>query len=102
MLTNRQLFLQHVGQTSDQPLMLEIERAEGIYMYDNRKQQYIDLISGVSVNNIGHRHPAVVEAIEKWFSHRSLSSPNIYPICCLRLWMPSILLILVARPWRQP
>jgi len=65
MLTNRQLFLQHVGQTSDQPLMLEIERAEGIYMYDTRGQQYIDLISGVSVNNIGHRHPAVVEAVEE-------------------------------------
>lgn len=65
MLTNRQLFLQHVGQTSDQPLMLEIERAEGIYMYDTRGRQYIDLISGVSVNNIGHRHPAVVEAIEE-------------------------------------
>ncbi|MFO7938584.1 MAG: aspartate aminotransferase family protein [Bacteroidales bacterium] len=65
MLTNRQLFLQHVGQTSDQPLMLEIERAEGIYMYDNHGQQYIDLISGVSVNNIGHRHPAVIEAVER-------------------------------------
>jgi len=65
MLTNRQLFLQHVGQTSDFPLMLEIERAEGIYMYDTQGQQYIDLISGVSVNNIGHRHPAVIEAIEE-------------------------------------
>jgi len=64
MLSNRQLFLQHVGQTSDFPLQLEIERAEGIYMYDTTGKAYIDMISGVSVSNIGHRHPAVVQAVK--------------------------------------
>lgn len=65
MISQRQLFLQHVGQTSDFPLQLEIERAEGIYMYDIHDKEYIDLISGVSVSNVGHRHPQVVDAIKK-------------------------------------
>lgn len=65
MLTNRQLFLHHLGQTSSSPLMLEIERAEGVFLYDPSGKKYIDLISGVSVSNTGHRHPRVVEAVKK-------------------------------------
>ena len=64
MLTNRQLFLQHLGQTSLAPMMLEIERAEGIYMYGPHGEKYIDLISGVSVSNTGHGHPRVIEAVK--------------------------------------
>jgi acetylornithine/N-succinyldiaminopimelate aminotransferase len=64
MLTNRQLFLQHLGQTSVTPMMLEIVRAEGIYMYGPDGEKYIDLISGVSVSNTGHCHPKVVEAVK--------------------------------------
>jgi len=65
MLTNRQLFQNFQAQTSEEPLMLEIERAEGIYMYDKEGKAYTDLISGVSVSNIGHRHPKVVSAIKE-------------------------------------
>jgi acetylornithine/succinyldiaminopimelate/putrescine aminotransferase len=65
MLNNRQLFLLHLGQTSSAPLMLEIERAEGVYMYGPSGKKYLDLISGVSVSNTGHRHPKVVEAVKK-------------------------------------
>src|SRR5665811_1540567 len=65
MLTNRQMFLQHLGQTSSAPMMLEIVRAEGVYMYGPDGQKYIDLISGVSVSNTGHCHPRVVEAVKK-------------------------------------
>ncbi len=65
MISHRQLFFQHVGQTSTAPLALEIERAEGIYMYDTDGKRYIDLVSGVSVNNVGHRHPKVVQAIKE-------------------------------------
>ncbi|MEP7127575.1 MAG: aminotransferase class III-fold pyridoxal phosphate-dependent enzyme [Chitinophagales bacterium] len=64
MLSERQLFLRHVAQTSDAPMMLEIERAEGIYLYDVNGKAYIDLISGISVSSIGHRHPVVISAIE--------------------------------------
>lgn len=65
MLTNRQLFLLHLGQTSRAPLLLEIEKAEGVYLYAPDGKRYIDLISGVSVSNTGHRHPEVVKAIIK-------------------------------------
>ncbi|MGV3589034.1 MAG: aspartate aminotransferase family protein [Adhaeribacter sp.] len=64
MLSNRQLFLQHQAQTSDFPLMLEIEKAEGVYLYDVNGQAYLDLISGIGVSNIGHRHPEVIAAIQ--------------------------------------
>jgi len=64
MISQRQLFLKHVGQTSDFPLQLEIDRAEGIYIFDRNEKSYIDLISGVSVSNVGHVHPKVVKAIK--------------------------------------
>ena len=64
-MNNRQLFLQHVGQTSQAPLCLDIVKAEGSKMWDAHGKSYIDLIAGISVCNIGHRHPAVVEAIKK-------------------------------------
>ncbi|MRR20510.1 aspartate aminotransferase family protein [bacterium] len=61
----RQLFLDHIGKTSPTPLMLEIERAEGSFLYDSSGRDYLDLISGVSVSNTGHRHPAVVAAVKE-------------------------------------
>jgi len=64
MLTNRQLFLRHLGQTSPEPMLLEIIRAEGVYLYGVDGRKYIDLISGVSVSNTGHRHPKIVEAVK--------------------------------------
>ena len=64
MFSNRQLFLQFLGQTSPSPLMIEIESAEGVYLYGPDGKQYFDLISGVSVSNVGHNHPKVVEAIK--------------------------------------
>ena len=64
-MNNRQLFLQHVGQTSEAPLCLNIVKAEGSKMWDATGKEYIDLIAGISVCNIGHRHPKVVEAIKK-------------------------------------
>jgi acetylornithine/succinyldiaminopimelate/putrescine aminotransferase len=39
-------------------------KAEGVYMWDKGGKEYIDLIGGISVCNIGHRHPRVVEAIK--------------------------------------
>ena len=59
----RQIFLSSVGQTSEQPLLLEVDRALGVYIYDTVGKEYIDLNSGISVSSLGHCHPAVVEAI---------------------------------------
>ncbi|RCH56554.1 aspartate aminotransferase family protein [Mucilaginibacter hurinus] len=64
MSTLRQLFLANNAQTTNFPLLLEFVRAEGIYMYDAQGKAYIDLISGIGVSNLGHRHPAVVDAIK--------------------------------------
>jgi len=64
MLTNRQLFQQFLAQTSDSPIGLEIEYAEGMYLYSADGKKYMDLISGISVSNTGHRHPEVVTAIK--------------------------------------
>ena len=63
-LTNRQLFLRHQAQTSPTPLLLEIERAEGCWMYGPDGARYLDLISGIAVSNVGHRHPRVLAAIQ--------------------------------------
>jgi acetylornithine/succinyldiaminopimelate/putrescine aminotransferase len=63
MLTPRQLFLRHQAQTSGFPLLLEIERAEGVYMYTPEGRPILDLISGIGVSNVGHRHPRVLQAI---------------------------------------
>ncbi|MDJ0366971.1 aspartate aminotransferase family protein [Hymenobacter sp. H14-R3] len=64
MLTPRQLFLRHQAQTSEFPLLLEIERAEGVYMYTPEGRPILDLISGIGVSNVGHRHPRVMQAIK--------------------------------------
>lgn len=63
MMTNRQLFLQHVGQTSEAPMALEMVRAEGLFQYDAEGKAYMDLIGGISVCNLGHGHPSVLKAI---------------------------------------
>lgn len=65
MLTPKQLFLMHVGQTSPAPMLLEISSARGSVMFGPDGREYIDLISGVSVSNTGHCHPHVVEAVKK-------------------------------------
>ncbi len=63
-MNQRELFLQHVAQTSDAPLALEIVRAAGCKMWDRDGKEYIDVISGISVCNVGHCHPRVVKAIK--------------------------------------
>ena len=60
----RQLFLSHVARTNEIPLMLEVERAEGMYIYDTTGKKYMDMNSGISVSSLGHCHPRVVEAVK--------------------------------------
>lgn len=63
-MTLRQAFLQYMAQTSETPLLLEIERAEGVFMYGPDGKSYLDLISGIGVSNVGHCHPKVVGAVQ--------------------------------------
>lgn len=64
-MTQRELFLRHIAQTSPAPLALEIVKADCCTLYDAAGKEYIDLIGGISVANVGHRHPKVIEAIQK-------------------------------------
>ncbi len=59
----RTQFLQHIGQTSPAPQLIEVARAEGVFFYTPEGKPYYDLISGVSVSNVGHSNPAVVDAV---------------------------------------
>lgn len=64
MLSNRQLFLAHQAQTTNFPLMLEIESAQGVYLTSPESKQYLDFISGISVSSLGHGNEAVKTAIK--------------------------------------
>lgn len=57
-------FLKYQGQTNQEPYLIDVDKAEGIYIWDKNGKKYVDMIAGVAVNNIGHRHPKVVEAIK--------------------------------------
>ncbi|MBC7914516.1 MAG: aminotransferase class III-fold pyridoxal phosphate-dependent enzyme, partial [Pyrinomonadaceae bacterium] len=64
MVNLRQLFLLNNAQTSSTPRLLEIDRAEGLYLYAPDGKKYMDMVSGFAVSNIGHRHPRVIKAIK--------------------------------------
>ncbi|HSU26921.1 MAG TPA: aminotransferase class III-fold pyridoxal phosphate-dependent enzyme, partial [Chitinophagaceae bacterium] len=64
-MNERELFFTHLAQTSPSPLALEIVKAEGCVLYDKDENEYIDLVGGISVANTGHRHPKVIQAIQK-------------------------------------
>src|SRR5260221_433406 len=59
-----EVFLKHLAQPSPFPFLISIERAEGVYLYAPDGKKYIDMISGIGVSNVGHRHPHVVRAIK--------------------------------------
>ena len=61
----RKQFLAHVGQTSPEPMMIEVARAEGVFFYTPEGKHYYDLVAGVSVSNVGHANPRVVEAVQR-------------------------------------
>jgi len=65
MKTLRQLFFEHVGQTSENPLGLNISKADGIFLFDSDGKKYIDFISGISVSNLGHGNPHIIKAVKE-------------------------------------
>ena len=64
-MTERELFYRHLGLPAFGPMALDIIKAEGVFLYDREGKDYIDMISGISVSNAGHRHPQVLEAIRR-------------------------------------
>jgi acetylornithine/N-succinyldiaminopimelate aminotransferase len=65
----RQLFLQHNAQTTFFPLLLEMERADGVFIWDTSGKRYFDLISGIAVSNVGHGNKKVIDAITMQVQH---------------------------------
>lgn len=63
-MTLKEDFLKFQGQTNQSPYLIDVDRAEGIYIYDKSGKSYMDMIAGVAVNNIGHRHPKVISALK--------------------------------------
>ncbi|MDD4603228.1 MAG: aspartate aminotransferase family protein [Bacteroidales bacterium] len=64
-MTNRELFYRYLGLPSFTPVGLEIVKAEGLYLFDREGKKYFDMVSGITVSNIGNRHPKVLEAIRE-------------------------------------
>ena len=64
-MSKKNSFFRHVAQTSDAPMALEIDYAEGPFIYTKDGHKYVDFISGIAVSSLGHRHPKVVEAVKK-------------------------------------
>ena len=62
---HKEQFYSHIALTSDEPMALEVESAEGPFIYTKDGKRYVDFISGIAVSSLGHRHPAVTEAIKK-------------------------------------
>jgi acetylornithine/succinyldiaminopimelate/putrescine aminotransferase len=63
MISNKELFRKYLAQTSENPAGLEVARAEGNYLYSPEGKRYLDLISGISVSNLGHANLEVKKAI---------------------------------------
>jgi acetylornithine/succinyldiaminopimelate/putrescine aminotransferase len=61
----RDNFMRHLAQTSEAPIALEIERAEGSWLYCTDGRRYLDLIAGIGVSALGHGNPAVLAAINR-------------------------------------
>ena len=57
-------FLKYQAQTNPHPIGLDVAKAEGIYIWDTTGKKYFDLVAGLAVNNVGHRHPKVMAAIQ--------------------------------------
>ena len=63
-MNRQQQFLKLQGQTNQTPYLIDVEKAEGIYIWDKSGKKYMDMIAGVAVTNVGHRHPKVLAAIQ--------------------------------------
>ena len=63
-MEDKNRFLKELAQTNPSPFLVEVDRAEGIYIYDVHEKKYMDLIEGLCVNNIGHNHPKIIKSIK--------------------------------------
>ena len=70
-INSKRLFLDYLAPTSPEPMMLEVERAEGVFIYSPDGKKYLDLISGIAVSSLGHQHPEVINAVGNQLRHHA-------------------------------
>jgi len=58
-------FLKYQAKTTPYPMGMEVKRAKGCYIIDQKGKKHLDFVAGVSACSIGHRHPDVVRAMKK-------------------------------------
>lgn len=61
---NSEKFSPLLAKTSPYPLGIEVDRAEGSYIYDKSGKAFLDFISGIGVSALGHAQPAILKAIK--------------------------------------
>jgi acetylornithine/N-succinyldiaminopimelate aminotransferase len=96
-MTQRELFLRHVAQTSEAPLCFQVSKAEGVYLFDEAGKKHIDLIGGISVCNVGHGNEKVIAAIKEQAEHylhvmvygEVIQSPQVKYAQSLAKYLPS-------------
>ena len=54
MISALDIFKKYQAQTFTYPSLLEVEKAEGSYIFDTNKKKYLDFIAGVSATSVGH------------------------------------------------
>lgn len=55
----------HVNPVLSRSARIVVDRAKGSFVYDLNGDAYLDFTTGIAVNNVGHCHPKVVEAVQK-------------------------------------
>jgi len=64
-MNRKESFLKHQAQITKTPFLLDIEKAEGSYIYTTDNKKYIDLVAGVSSCTLGHSNPIIINAVKK-------------------------------------
>jgi len=59
------MYTPFLANTTNFPFGIEVDRAEGVFIYDKKGKKYFDLIAGIAVSNLGHQHPYVIDQIKK-------------------------------------
>lgn len=60
------------------PIPVVVERAEGVWVFDPEGNRYMDMLSGYSALNQGHRHPNIIKALKEQADKVTLTSRAFY------------------------
>ena len=58
------MYSPYLAKTSEYPFGVEVDYAEGVFIYATNGKRYFDLIAGIAVSNIGHQNPKVIKRLK--------------------------------------